>query len=103
MQWRARHCKSLSAKVRAREELRITTLPAKLFRLLGNDLLLAARIPEVGDTFTAVVPQTLLIPALGAAKRVASGMKRRKSELRVGMTIDRLQQEILFRERMISR
>lgn len=92
----------LDAKVHDRQELRISTLPVPLFRSLGNDLLLNARVPEVGDTLTAVVPQTLLITAVDAAKRIVSSMKRRKSELSVGMAIDRLQQEIRARERMIG-
>ena len=93
----------LDHTVHAREELIVTALPASLFRFLSDDLLLHVRVPEVGETLRAVVPQVLLIPAMDAAKRSIGGMKRGKNELRLGMAIDRLTQEIRACERRLAR
>jgi len=84
----------LESLVHSRSELRLISLPRGLFDRLGSDLLLEARIPEVGEAVTAVVPHVLLGTALDAVKRAVSSLKKRKSELTVGVALDKLQQEM---------
>lgn len=77
-----------------RQHIRLSDLPATLFRERTGDLLFDVEVPRVGETAHISVPRILGTCATDAVQRLANGLKLRRSEVSVKMVLERLDREV---------
>lgn len=84
----------MEGQLGASEGASVTGLPPDKLRTISSELLFTPKIPRTGGAASIVASPILLGSAIGAARRQADSLKKRKAQLLVDEVIARLERQI---------
>lgn len=84
----------LDLLIEERDQILITDLPVETLRVIQQDLLFDLSLPSVGDKTTLTLPIPFVSAAVDLGCRIADAMKKKKSELTIGMVQARIEREL---------
>lgn len=93
--------KEVEALFTDRESVLAPDIPVAKLKPVADMLVINCHIPAVGDKLHLSVPRILGTTSVDAAKRLADGMKAKKSELRAQTVLARMEREIEQKWKMI--
>ena len=84
----------LDVLIQERDQVLIADLPVETLRAIQQDLLFDVQLPTVGEKTALTLPIRFVSAAIDLGCRLADSMKRRGSEMTIGLVQGRIEREI---------